>query len=113
MKNGFTRKVGKNKSLITGSDLFVGKDLVDRCHFRYAGLVFSFMIMPGFIIGFVGVGSIAFEDGFSLKRCLLFLLGAPLAGVIGGFLFIPAGLVYLIWSAIKIDSDDTSFGAKM
>jgi len=96
----------------TGSDLFVGKDLVDRCHFRYAASVFSFMTMPGFILGIINAGSLAFEDGFSLKGLLLFLFGAPVAGVIGGFLFIPFGLVWLIWSAIKIENDETGSKAK-
>ena len=70
------------------------------------------MIMPGFICGFILAGTMSFEDGFSLKRLLLFLLGAPLLSVIAGFLFIPAGLVYLIWSATRIDCEETGTGAK-
>ena len=96
----------------TGSDAFNGKDLVDRCHFRYAASVFSFMAMPGVIVGLVFAGGATFEGGFSLTRLLLFLLRAPVFCVIGGVLFIPAGLVYLIWSAINIDSEETGFNAK-
>ena len=71
------------------------------------------MTMPGFIIGFVTITAIAFEDGLNKKGFLIFLMGAPLAGAIGGVLFIPAGLVYLIWSAFKIDCDETGSKAKM
>ena len=71
------------------------------------------MTMPGIVIGFMLAGTWAFQDGFSLKRFLLFLLGAPVLGVIGGLLFIPAGLVYLIWSAIKIENDETGSWAKL
>ena len=80
------------------------------------------MTMPGFICGFIVAGSWAFEDGcciddttdeFSLKGLLLFLLGAPVLAGIGGFLFIPFGLVWLIWSAIKIENDETGTYAKL
>ena len=35
----------------TGSDVYVGVDLIQRCHYRYASGVFSFFWMPGLLSG--------------------------------------------------------------
>ena len=35
----------------TGSDTYVGVDLVNRCHDRYAASVFAFVCIPGFLLG--------------------------------------------------------------
>ena len=94
-----------------GSDIFVGVDLIERCHNRYAASVFSFTIMPGFVLIFLQICQEAFKDGCSWKLFLLLL--APLGASLGGILFIPVGLVLLIWSAIKLDSSSRADNAKM
>ena len=93
-----------------GSDIFVGVDLIERCHNRYAASVFSFTIMPGFLLAFIFICSLAFDDGCSWKLFLVLLV--PLGAALGGILLIPAGLVVLIWSAIKLDSSGSAKGAK-
>ena len=35
----------------TGSDTYVGVDLVNRCHDRYAASVFAFVCIPGILLG--------------------------------------------------------------
>ena len=92
------------------SDILVGADLIERCHNRYAASVFSFTIMPGFVVIFLGICSEAFKDGCSWKLFLVLL--APLGAALGGILFIPGGLVLLIWSAIKLDSSGRAETAK-
>ena len=94
-----------------GSDILVGADLIQRCHNQFAASVFSFTIMPGFVVFLILICGKAFEDGCSWKIFLVLLapLGAPLAGI----LFIPYGLYLLIRSAIKLDSSDRADHAKM
>ena len=93
-----------------GSDIFVGVDLIERCHNRYAASVFSFTIMPGFVIAFLLICREAFEGGCSWNIFLLLL--APLGASLGGILFIPVGLVVLLQSAIKLDSSGRATDAK-
>ena len=93
-----------------GSDILVGVDLIKRCHNRFAASVFSFTIMPGFVFVFIVICQLAFEDGCSWKLFLVLLV--PLGGALAGILFIPYGLVVLIWSAIKLDSSDWAQSAK-
>ena len=92
------------------SDILVGVDLIERCHNRYAASVFSFTIMPGFVLIFLLICREAFEDGCSWKLFLVLL--APLGGALAGILFIPGGLVLLILSAIKLDSSQRARNAK-
>ena len=87
-----------------GSDIFVGVDLIERCHNRYAASVFSFTIMPGFVAVFLFICSEAFKDGCSWNIFLVLL--APLGAALVGIVLIPGGLVLLILSAIKLDSSD-------
>ena len=94
-----------------GSDIFVGVDLIQRCHNRYAASVFSFTIMPGFVMVFILICGDAFKDGCSWKLFLILL--APLGCVLGGILVIPTGLILLIRSAIKLDSYDRAEYANM
>ena len=35
----------------TGSDIFVAKDLFDKCHVKYASSVLTFVFLPGIIYG--------------------------------------------------------------
>ena len=93
-----------------GSDIFVGVDLIERCHNQFAASVFSFTIMPGFVAVFLLICQAAFKPGCSWKLFLVLL--APIGGALGGILFIPFGLVMLIKSAIKLDSSSRADNAK-
>ena len=95
----------------TIGEVLVGLDLIERCHYFYAASIFSFAIMPGFVLAFLMICHEAFKDGCSLK--LLLVLLAPLGGVLAGIAFIPGGLVMLILSAMELDSSDKESGAKL
>ena len=88
----------------TIGEVLVGLDLIERCHYFYAASIFSFAIMPGFVLAVFGICLIAFNDGCSLK--ILLVLLAPLGGALAGIAFIPGGLVVLIMSAIELDSSE-------
>ena len=40
-------------SVDVGSDFWVGIDLYLRCHYQYAATVFTWILVPGFIYGWV------------------------------------------------------------
>ena len=92
--------------LDTGSDVYVGVDLIQRCHYRYAGGVFSFFWLPGLLSG--GYVAVKVGQDFHIGCCggiILFLLGT----ILGPFVFIPFGLYLLVKAALKLD-DDKGFG---
>ena len=99
----------------TGSDLYVGISLHDNCHHFYASCVFTFMFIPGFILGFYNfVCNIDFANygDNPLKNSLQLVFGAPLFASLSGLLYIPFGIGVLIWSAIDVDSSDREETAK-
>ena len=101
----------------SGSDLFVGISLNDKCHHFYASCVFTFIFMPGFISGFRTfieknvVGKCG--DSGPLKIFFLVVFGAPLYAGLFGIVFFPYGIFKLIKSAINIDSSELEKEAKM
>ena len=103
-------------TLDTGSDVYVGVDLIQRCHYRYASGVFSFFWLPGLLSGgvvAVDFGSDVLERkfGFDIGCCgkfILFLLGT----IFGPFVFIPGGLYLLVKAALKPDHDISCGRAK-
>ena len=105
-------------TLDTGSDIYVGVDLIQRCHYRYACGVFSFFWLPGLLSG--GGVAVDFGPDFLEKKfgdgvacccgsIILFLLGT----IFGPFVFIPGGLCLLVKAALKPDDDDSCRGAKL
>ena len=86
----------------TSLDLVVAIELFKRCHYKLASFMVSFMMAPGFMLGFLTVFSWAFDDGLSSKNFLV--ITSPLVGLFAGLFFIPVGFVMLIWSVIKLDS---------
>ena len=94
----------------TIGEVLVGLDLIERCHYFYAASIFSFAIMPGFAMCFLAICTEAFKDGCSFK--ILLVLLAPLGGALGGIAFIPGGLVFLILSAINVNSSGREKNAK-
>ena len=103
-------------TLDTGSDVYVGVDLIQRCHYRYAGGVFSFFWLPGLLSGgylavWFGEEFLVKKFGFDIGCCgkfILFLLGT----IFGPFVFIPGGLYLLVKAALKPDSDTSCTRAK-
>ena len=107
----------------TGSDAYVGYSLINRCHIYYGSSVISFFYIPGLLSG--GVFSIMFM-GSILKKLFprgnccavasimipIFLLGT----ILGPFVFVPAGLYFLVKAAFdpsgEKDSDNPRY-AKM
>ena len=103
----------------SGSDLFVGMDLIKRCHDRFAAAVFTFMFMPGVMISIFSPEAafgcqqlyiMATRDGRSWKLLLLLLIPFAIIGWGIGFFFL--GLYLLIRSAIKLDSATEEESAK-
>ena len=103
-------------TLDTGSDVYVGVDLIQRCHYRYAGGVFSFFWLPGLLSGgYVAAtlcrGYLEEKLGFEIGCCgkfILFLLGT----IFGPFVFIPGGLYLLFQAALKPNDEESCAGAK-
>ena len=101
----------------TGSDLYIGYDLWNRCHHFYATALLTFMIMPGFIMGFYFfVFEFVFKehkDSGPMKISLLLVFGVPLAASLAGILFIPYGIFMMISSVMKVDSSDREKDVRM
>ena len=57
----------------SGSDLFVGIDLIQRCHDRFAAAVFTAMIMPGVIMSMFSAPNYP----FSCKRIFFMAMKHP------------------------------------
>ena len=92
-------------SFDTTSDTYVGKDLYDRCHYRYSASVLSFVAIPGFLIGGFFLRRATekccghFKSGWSCGSIAVFVLGT----LIGPVLFIPCSFCFLVYAVFKID----------
>ena len=92
-------------SVDTTSDTYVGKDLYDRCHYRYSASVLSFVAIPGFLTGGFFLRQATekccgyFKDDFSCGSVTVFVLGA----LLGPVLFIPCSFCFLVYAVFKID----------
>ena len=99
-------------TLDTGSDVYVGVDLIQRCHYRYAAGVFSFFWMPGLLSGGMCVNFLMEKFGFDIGCCgriILFLVGS----IFGPFVFLPGGLYLLVKAALQPDDNDSCAKAKV
>ena len=100
-------------SVDTTSDTYVGKDLYDRCHYRYSASVLSFVAIPGFLTGGIFLKKILekfccdFESSFSCGSIAVYVLGT----LIGPILFIPCSFCFLVYGVFKID--DVEFESKL
>ena len=91
----------------TGSDTYVGVDLYERCHYKYAASVLSFAGLPGLLSG--GAAMVAF---FGMCCCdigncglvLAFILGT----LVGPFLFIPVTFGFLVYAVFNINVEKES-----
>ena len=97
----------------TGSDTYVGVDLVNRCHDRYAASVFAFVCIPGFLLG----GWLL--DNFINERLEYQVSGKTRVGLwILGTLFGPivliiSSILLLFMAALDIDDSEIEGQAKM
>ena len=99
-------------TLDTGSDVYVGVDLIQRCHYRYAAGVSSFFWMPGLLSGGMCVDFLKERFGFDIGYCgviILFLVGS----IFGPFVFLPSGLFLLVKAALQPDDEDSCAKAKV
>ena len=92
-------------SVDTTSDTYVGKDLYDRCHYRYSASVLSFVAIPGFLTGGFFLRQILKKCGCDFKSTCwcgsvaVYVLGT----LIGPILFIPCSFCFLVYAVFKID----------
>ena len=114
----------------TGSDLFVGIDLIKQCHYGYGAGVLSLFWLPGFVSGgyfasLIGTNKLESCTGFGYDseefhvaekrhnsnivgflRILLFIIGT----VCGPLVFLPGGFYLLVKAALNPeDQDDNEF----
>ena len=85
-----------------GSDFWVGVDLVNRCHTKFAASVFTWLAAPGFIYGWVRF--------FGFKT---YNAGAFFKALFYPILMIPFTLKELIKAALDIDDDGKMYAAKL
>ena len=97
----------------TTSDTYVGIDLYsNRCHYRYAGSVLSFVAVPGFLSGWLMLEKVILRDlGFEFHGCEK--IGIRILGtLIGPIIFIPCVLYQLVKVVRNIDDSDEMKFAK-
>ena len=106
-------------TLDTGSDIYVGIDLINRCHDKYAGAVLSIFSLPGFLSG--GYFAASRQVRYFLKEkffrydvgncgiVILILLGT----IFGPLVFLPVGLFLLVKAAIDPDNSENVGTAKV
>ena len=85
-----------------GSDFWVGVDLIKRCHRKFAASVFTWLAIPGFLMGW---GNFISEGEYNIKAFLTALF-MPI-------LMIPLTLWRLFKSAWDIDDADKFDDAKL
>ena len=85
-----------------GSDFWVGVDLVKRCHTKFAASVFTWLAVPGFILGW--------GDFFVIRN---YNAGAFFKALFFPILVIPYTLWKLIKAALNIDDVNNLEQAKL
>jgi len=102
----------------TGSDGYVGGNLINRCHIYYGSSVLSFFYIPGLLSGGYFL-AVVFTDQYLQKKCgydaggcailALFLLGT----ILGPIVFVPASFFILVKAAIAPQDEDLPMFAKL
>ena len=95
----------------TGSDTYVGVDLVNRCHDRYAASVFAFVCIPGILLGGWILDSIFNDNGqvSGKARVGLWILGT----LFGPIVLIILSIYIFFKAAWDIDDSDMEGVAKL
>ena len=100
------------------SDIVVGADFIERCHYNYAVSVFAFVWLPGLLFGGffsmddIGDDILRKKYGCDIGDCgmaALFILGT----LLGPIIVIPGTLYYLVKAAINPSSNVGGEDAKM
>ena len=100
------------------SDIVVGADFVERCHYNYAVSVFAFFWLPGLLSGRVLSMMVIGDDipekkyGYYIGDCgrvALFILGT----LLGQIIVIPSTLYLLVQTAINPSSNHNNSAAKL
>ena len=92
-------------SVDTTTDTYVGKDLYDRCHYRYSASVLSFVAIPGFLTGGFFLRKATekwccnYKSKWSCGSVTVFVLGT----LVGPIIFIPFSFCFLVYAVFKID----------
>ena len=100
------------------SDIVVGVDFIERCHYNYAVSVFAFVWLPGLLFG--GIFSVDLVGDYILKKnysydiggcgnVALFILGT----LLGPIILIPGTLYCLVKAAINPSSNDDNSNGKL
>ena len=99
------------------SDIVVGADFIERCHYNYAVSVLAFFWLPGLLLGGVFFEGIIAEDilkknGYDVGCCgmvALFILGT----LLGPIILIPGTLYCLVKAAVNPSSNGDNRNANM
>ena len=86
-----------------GSDIWVGVDLILRCHYKFAASVLIWVMIPGFIQGWV-------EFFGAEQECYLTNV---LKALLFPFFLLPYTLYRMIKAAMDVDDEDRIFNAKV
>jgi hypothetical protein len=101
-----------------GTDIVVGTDFIERCHYNYAVSVLTFFWLPGllmggiFSMGIIGKEILKEKYGYDIGGCgrvALFMLGT----LLGPIIVIPGSLYCLVKAAINPSSDKDNTIAKL
>ena len=95
----------------TGSDTYVGVDLVNRCHDRYAASVFAFVCIPGILLGGYILDIIFNDNGQVTGKARV---GLWILGTLFGPIFLIVSSIYIFFKAAwDIDDSDMEGIAKL
>ena len=99
------------------SDIVVGADFIERCHYNYAVSVLAFFWLSGLLfgglisMGIIGEDILEKKYGYDVgccERVALFILGT----LLGPIILIPGTLYLLVKAAINPSSNDYNADAK-
>ena len=95
------------------SDILVGADFIERCHYNYGISVLAFIWLPGLSMGgFFSVAILKKKYGSVIGCCgmvALFILGT----LLGPIILIPGTLYCLVKAAINPSSNGDNWHAKL
>ena len=99
------------------SDIVVGADFIERCHYNYGISVLTFFWLPGLLMGgvfsflIIGMEILEKKCGYDIGCCgmvALFILST----LLGPIILIPGTLYLLVEAAINPSSNDYNADAK-
>ena len=100
------------------TDIVVGADFIERCHYNYGISVLAFFWLPGLLMGgvfsflIIGMEILEKKCGYDIGCCgmvALFILST----LLGPIILIPGTLYFLVKTAINPSSNKDNGLAKM